>query len=111
MKNPQIHQKPAARVLAVLFCLAVAPIALFAQQGALSAKPLTLDQFVGNYKGTANRPTGDISITLEIKSENGKAAGRLTAPQHPELQITSGEIVGNRLTLKLSSAANAAASP
>jgi hypothetical protein len=104
MKN----QKRLHKSLTAFFFLLFAPLAVFAQGGAApSPTPLTMDQFVGNYKGTAKRAGGDISFTLEIKSENGKAAGRLTAPEHPELQITSGEIVGKKLTLKLSSAANA----
>jgi hypothetical protein len=104
MKNPRMLKRQAGKLLAAVFLLMVSPFALFAQNGATSpAKPLTIEHFVGNYKGTAKRPAGDISFTLEIKSENGKTSGRLIAPQHAELQITSGEIIGNKLTLKLSS--------
>jgi hypothetical protein len=104
MRNERLHKS----LTAFLFLL-LTPLALFAQGGAASSpKPLTMDQFVGSYKGTAKRAGSDISVALEVKFENGKAAGRLTAPDHPELQITSGEIAENKLTLKLNSAANAA---
>jgi hypothetical protein len=69
---------------------------------AICAQPQhpTLDQFVGNYKGTAKMTSGETDVTLEIKSVDGKVAGRAVSANN-EYQITSGEIVGGKLALKL----------
>jgi hypothetical protein len=58
-----------------------------------------LDQYAGNYKGTAADPAGAITLTLEIKAENSKVSGRLIAPQK-EQPLTSGEVVDGKLTIK-----------
>ena len=64
--------KAARKPVALGFCLLLFPLALFAQNGGTTAATtLKIDQFVGTYKGTAKRSTGDINFTLEIKLENG----------------------------------------
>jgi hypothetical protein len=109
MMNPQLPGlRRVRKPLALVFFLLLAPAALFAQNSAASsATSLTADQFAGTYKGNAKSPAGDISLTLEIKSEKGKVSGRLALPQS-EQQITSSEIVGDKLTLKLGSGDSAA---
>lgn len=91
------------RVLAVLSVLILTPLTLFAQ-GDESAKTIpTADQFAGSYKGTAKLPAGEMGLTLEIKSDNGKLSGRLVAEksEHP---FTSSELVDGKLTIKFVSA-------
>lgn len=96
--NPQALSKPAA----AFFLLLLTPLVLWAQGGATATKPPTADQFAGNYKGTAKDPAGAIVLTVEIKSENGKIAGRLIAPQR-EQPFNSGEVAGGKLTVKTGS--------
>lgn len=79
--------------------LLLAPLALFAQ-GSTAVKPPTVEQFAGNYKGTAKEAGGVVQLTLEIKSEKGQVTGRLVAPKK-EQAITSGEIGQGKLKLKL----------
>ena len=67
----------------------------------------TLDQFVGSYKGTAKMASGEAEVTLEIKTADGKVSGR-AASGNTEYQITSGEIVGGKLALKLGTAPDTA---
>lgn len=101
MKTP--HSLKGARLsqpLAALFVLLMLPLVLFAQPGA--AKPVTADQFAGNFKGTAKDPAGAILLTLEIKSENGKISGRLIAPKN-EQAFTSSELADGKLTAKFGS--------
>ena len=98
----------ATKPLLALFVLSLTPLALFAQDGAAStAKPPTVEQFAGTYKGSAKNPSSDLSLTLEIKTESGRVSGRLIESQD-ERQIASGEIVGGKLALKLGSGAGAA---
>ena len=76
---------------------------------AICAQPQqpTLDQFVGNYKGTAKMASGEADVTLEIKTTEGKVSGRAVSAKG-EYQITSGEIVGGKLALKLGTAPDVA---
>jgi len=67
----------------------------------------TLDQFVGSYKGAAKMVSGEAEVTLEIKTADGKVSGR-AASGNTEYQITSGEIVGGKLALKLGTAPDTA---
>lgn len=92
--------------VAVFFLLLLSPLVLFAQDGPATAKPPTVDQFVGNYKGTAKGPEGDVALTLEIKSDKGKISGRLITPKGEEA-LTSGEVVVSKLTIKLGSGSGA----
>jgi hypothetical protein len=89
------HLPKSATLLALLL---LSPLALFAQ-----TQPPTPDQFVGNYKGTAKMGSGEMEVTLEIKSANGKLSGRAVAGG-TEHQITSGEIIGGKLALKFAPA-------
>jgi hypothetical protein len=80
---------------------------LLVTTSAICAQPqqpsATLDQFVGNYKGTAKMTSGEMDITLEIKNVDGKVSGRAVSGSN-EYQITSGEIVGGKLALKFGAA-------
>lgn len=96
----------ASRALAVFFLLLLSAPALFAQDNPATAKPPAVDQFVGNYKGTAKTPEGDVPLTLEIKSDKGKISGRLITPKGEE-PLTSGEVVVSKLTIKLGSGSGA----
>jgi hypothetical protein len=84
------------------FCLVV-PLGVSAQP-----QTLTTDQFAGNYKGTAKMSAGEVDVTLEIKSAAGKVSGRAVTAES-EYQITSGEVVGEKLLLKFDSAADSLA--
>lgn len=102
MKNRLSKQNGLSRI-ATLLVLLVSPVAVFSQGGAQPAPQLSIDQFAGNYKGIAKAAAGDISLSLEIKSDKGKISGRLVTPQ-AEYPITSGEIVEGKLVLKLGTA-------
>lgn len=95
-----------SKPIASFFLLLLSPLALFAQAGPAPAKPPTVDQFVGSYKGTAKSPEGDVALTLEIKSDQGKISGRLITPKGEEA-FTSGEVVVSKLTIKLGSGSGA----
>ena len=92
-----------SKALAALFLLLLLPLVLCAQAGAPAPKPVTADQFAGNYKGSAKVPAGVMALALEIKSENGKLSGRLLAAktEHP-FKLT--ELVDGKLTIKFVSA-------
>ena len=74
-------KRQVSKPIAVVFLLLLSPLLLFAQGGPSAPQPATVDQFAGNYKGSAKSPDGDLALTLEIKSENGKISGRLVTPQ------------------------------
>lgn len=83
-------------------------LSLLATMTALGqAKEPTLDQFVGNYKGTAKMTSGQMDVTLEIKTADGKVSGRAVTAER-EYQITSGEIAGGKLALKFGAGNDAA---
>lgn len=105
MKTQTSNLKTAVQSLAALLCLVLAPIGL-AAQGAATAPQVKVDEFAGNYKGTAKNPAGDTSLVLEIKIDAGKVSGRLVESQN-EQPITSGEIVGGRLVVKVGSGSGA----
>jgi hypothetical protein len=98
MKTHSPNRQTVSKLSAVFCLLLLAPLVLFAQTTAPVAKPATADQFAGTYKGTTKDPT--VQLTLEIKSEKEKISGRLVAPKK-EQAISSGEIRGGKLTLKL----------
>ena len=106
MKRPLSDHPMASRPVAVLILLLLSSPALFAQDGPATAKPPAVDQFVGNYKGSAKTPEGDVPLTLEIKSDKGRISGRLITPKGEE-PLTSGELVVSKLTIKLGSGAGA----
>ncbi len=98
MIRQQLSRCHLPQIATLLALLLLSPLALIAQ----SQTP-TADQFAGNYKGTAKMGSGEMDVTLEIKSANGKISGRAVAGE-TEYQITSGEITGGKLTLKLGTA-------
>jgi hypothetical protein len=98
MISEQLFRNHLPRSAALLALLLLSPLALFAQ-----AQTPTADQFAGNYKGTAKMGSGEMGVTLELKSANGKLSGR-TVLGETEYQITSGEITGGKLTLKFGTA-------
>jgi hypothetical protein len=102
MKTHSPRRKSLSQSLAAFFLLLLSPLVLCAQPGAPAAKPVTADQFAGNYKGAAKDPAGAILLTLEIKSENGKISGRLIAPKN-EQPFTSSELADGKLTAKFGS--------
>jgi hypothetical protein len=89
------HLPKSATLLALLL---LSPLALWAQTQTPSA-----DQFVGNYKGTAKMGSGEMEVTLEIKSANGKLSGRAVAGG-TEYQINSAQVVEGKLALKFATA-------
>ncbi len=95
MKNLQLSYRHALTKLVTVFALLLlASLTLRAQTQQSAA-----DQFVGNYKGTAKMGSGEMDVTLEIKSANGKISGRAVAAE-TEYQIAFGEIIGGKLALK-----------
>lgn len=65
------------------------------------------DQFVGHYKGTVKRASGQTDVTIDIKSADGKFSGRAVTSEG-EYPISSGEIVSGKLTLKFGAPAEGA---
>ena len=63
--------------------------------------------FAGNYKGTAKMASGEMGVTLEIKSANGKFDGRAVAGDK-EYKITSGKVTNGTLALTFGSGADVA---
>jgi hypothetical protein len=86
------------RTTTLLALLLLSPPALFAQ-----TQTPTADQFAGNYKGTAKMGSGEMDVTLEMKSANGNISGHAVAAG-TEYQITSGQVVEGKLTLKFGTA-------
>lgn len=99
MKRHSPNWQSGSKAAACVCLLLLAPLALFAQ-GSTAAKPPTVEQFAGNYKGTAKETGGVVQLTLEIKTEKGQVTGRLVALKK-EQAITSGEIGQGKLKLKL----------
>ena len=106
MKRQLPNRMKVSKSAAALLLLLLTPLVLFGQNGPPATKPPGADQFVGNYKGDAKSPEGDMSLTMEIKSDNGKISGRLVTPQG-EQPFTSGDVVDGKLTLKFGSAGTA----
>jgi hypothetical protein len=94
MINQQLSRCHLPKSATLLVLLLLSPLALCAQ-----TQTPTADQFVGNYKGTVKVGSGEVDVTLEIKSANGKISGRAVTAG-TEHQITSAEVVGGKLTLK-----------
>jgi hypothetical protein len=102
MKNSQSQRLSTVHTAAaVLFLLLLSPLAIFAQAA------LTPDQVVGTYKATVKAPNGDISVTLEIKSDNGKLSGRMITPKG-ETTFASSAIAAGKMTIKVGEGANVA---
>jgi hypothetical protein len=75
--------------------LILAPLTLFGQ----TPQP-TPDPFVGKFKGIAKMGAAQVDVTLETKFADGKFSGRAVTP-NTEYPITSGELAGTKLTLKI----------
>src|SRR5258708_39624643 len=108
MNAHSLHRKGQSKTVSACFLLLLSPLVLFAQEGASATKPPTADQFAGNYKGAAKDPAGAITLTLEIKSENGKISGRLITP-HKEQPFTSNDLADGKLTVRTGSGDSSAA--
>ena len=65
------------------------------------------DQFVGHYKGTVKRASGQTDVTIDITSAAGKFSGRAVTSEG-EYPISSGEIAAGKLTLKFGAPAEGA---
>ena len=74
MISQQLSRYHLPKSAAVLALLLLWPLALWAQ-----TQTPTADQFAGNYKGTAKMGSGEMDVTLEMKSVNGNISGRAVA--------------------------------
>jgi hypothetical protein len=102
MNYQLFDQRSLRRLAAALFLSLLVTVAALGQ-----AKEPTLDQFLGNYKGTAKMTSGQMDLTVEIKAADGKVSGRAVTTER-EYQIASGEIAGGKLNLKLGAGNEAA---
>ncbi len=103
MKRQQVSYRYAlTKAVTVSALVLLAPLALSAK-----LQQPTAEQFVGNYAGTAKMTSGEMNVTLEVRSVDGKISGRAVAGE-TEYQITAGEIAGGKLTLKFGAGADAA---
>jgi hypothetical protein len=96
MNNQQPSRFRALPKFLILAAALLAPLAVSAQP---QPQPQTPDPWAGNYKGTAKMESGEMSVTLEIKSANEKFSGRALAGEK-EYVIASGKIEGGKLTIK-----------
>ena len=96
-----------SRISLLLAIVASAALLMIASSVVAQPQLPTLDQFVGNYKGTAKMTSGEMEVVLEIKNVDGKASGRAVAANN-EYQITGGDITGGKLALKFGAAPNTA---
>lgn len=90
------------KVLCLVFVILSLSLAVTAQ-----VKDPGADQFVGHYKGTVKRASGQTDVTVDIKSADGKFSGRAVTGEG-EYPILSGEIAGGKLTLKFGAPADGA---
>src|SRR6059036_1513734 len=98
MNNQQLSRCHLPKSATLLALLLLSPLALWAQTQTPAA-----DQFAGTYKGTAKMGSGEMDVTLEMKSANGNISGRAVTAG-TEYQITSGQVVDGKLTLKFGTA-------
>lgn len=106
MKRRLSDGRMASKPVAFVFLLLLSPMALFAQDKPPTAKPPTVGEFVGNYKGAAKSPEGDIALAMEIRSYKRRVSGRLITPQG-EQPFTSGAVVDGKLIIKLGAGSDA----
>ena len=102
MKHPTMSTCGTLNKLLLIACsLIVLPVAAFGQTSEVNKpKQLTLEQFAGRYKGTAQSPTRDLALALEIKFQDGKLSGSLSESKITQ-QILSGEIADGKLVVHL----------
>jgi len=67
---------------------------------AQATAPPAAQTVAGKYEGTAVSPDGPMSITAELKVDNGVVTGAIATPQGPVI-ITSGSIAGDKFTFGL----------
>jgi len=102
------HQQTVSfRTLPRLLILAAALLAALTVNAQPAQQPQTTDPWAGNYKGTAKMGSGEMGVTLEIKSANDKFSGRALAGDK-EYTIASGKVEGGKLTIKFGTEADAA---
>ena len=92
--NHRSNRQMFLKVLSVAALLLGASLALAAQ-----TKTSGAEAYVGHYKGTVKRASGQTDLTMDIKWADGKFSGRAIAAE-TEYPISSGEIAGGKLTLK-----------
>ena len=90
-------------LIVLVAMLAVAwPAPSFAQaQAAQAGTALKPEAVAGKYQGTANTPSGDMPLSVDLKTEKGTFAGTIESGQGP-VAITGGSITGDRVTLEMS---------
>jgi len=89
--------------LAVLVAmLAIAwPANSFAQaQAAQTVAALKPEAIAGKYQGTANTPSGDVTVVADLRAEKGTLTGTIEYGQGPAM-ITGSTISGDRVTLTI----------
>jgi hypothetical protein len=82
-------------------------LSLASLTGVAQTKDPGADQFVGHYKGTVKRASGQTDVTVDIKWTDGKFSGRALTSDG-DYPISSGEIVSGKLTLKFGTPAEGA---
>jgi hypothetical protein len=101
------HQPFSFRAVPRFLILAAALLAAFTVSAQPQPQPQTTDPWSGNYKGTAKMDSGEMPVTLEIKSANDKFSGRAVAGDK-EYAIASGKVEGGKLTIKFGAEPDAA---
>jgi hypothetical protein len=101
MNNQQPSCFRALPKFLILAAALLAPLAVSAQP-----QPQIPDPWAGNYKGTAKMESGEMGVTLEIKSANEKFSGRALAGDK-EYAIASGTVEGGKLTIRFGTEADA----
>jgi hypothetical protein len=89
-------------LIVLVAMLAVAwPAPSFAQAQAVQAgTALKPEAVAGKYQGTANTPSGDMPLSVDLKTEKGTFAGTIESGQGP-VAITGGSMTGDRVTLTI----------
>lgn len=93
------QQQLCSRFLPKLLILAAVLIAPLMAGAQAPSPPQTADPWSGNYKGAARMESGEMAVTLEIKSANEKFSGRALAGDK-EYVIASGKVDAGKLTIK-----------
>jgi hypothetical protein len=72
-----------------------------------AAQAKDTDPFVGNFKGVAKMSDGEMPVTLELKSVNGKFTGHAMAAD-TDYKVESGKVTNDALTLTFGAGPDAA---
>jgi hypothetical protein len=92
-----------AMAIGVVVCALVivfAGVTSAQDKAAQAAAKAALDAVAGKYEGTASTPNGDMAIVCELRVENGNIVGTFGAGDF-QIAVTSGTLVGDKLTLNL----------